>query len=80
MPRKPKEPPKVCHRCEDRFAVHGEKYCKECKKSVLVELQSAGYLSDTKQPKVFSDERGRKSLNPKVLGGTAEFGTDGDIW
>lgn len=80
MPRKPKEPTKACQRCSDGFAISGEKYCKGCKKAVLSELKASGYLSDEKPPSTFSDERGRKARSSEVLGGAAEFGTDGDNW
>jgi predicted amidophosphoribosyltransferase len=80
MPQKSKEPPKACKRCSDADAISTEKYCKGCKKAVLSELKSSGYLSDEKPPKTFSDERGRNAMNSKVLGGAAEMGTDGDNW
>jgi hypothetical protein len=34
---------KPCERCDD-LALHGERYCKACKKAVLQELAAAGYL------------------------------------
>ena len=80
MPRKPKKHPKACQRCLDEFAISGEKYCKGCKKSVLSELKAFGYLSDEKPQPTFSDQRGRTARSSELLGGAAEFGTDGDNW
>ena len=34
---------KSCERC-DKPAVKGIKFCKECRKAVLMELRAAGYL------------------------------------
>jgi predicted amidophosphoribosyltransferase len=36
---------KLCERC-DNPAIKGERFCKECKKQVLSELKSAGYLQN----------------------------------
>ncbi len=80
MPKKKKHQPKPCQRCSDEFAIRGEKYCEDCKTVVLRELKDAGYLSDEKPPSTFSDARGRKSRDTRMLGGSAEFGTDGDNW
>lgn len=77
MPKKPKLPPRQCSRC-DAIAVAGEKYCKGCRKAVLKELRDSGYIQDRSRETTFSDEIGRKHRDPRMLGGGAEFGTDGD--
>jgi len=38
-----KKPPKPCETCNDT-AIPGQRFCKECRKAVLDELNSAGYL------------------------------------
>ena len=80
MARKQKEQPKVCKRCGEESAIQNEKYCKQCKKDVLRELKASGYFTDTTPPKTPTEERGRKAQSSKVIGGSAEFGTDGDDW
>lgn len=75
---------KLCQRCGEAEAVRKEKYCKGCKKAVLAELKAEGYLQDTRDasPKchsVFNDQRGRKGTrSADLLGGSAEWHTDGD--
>lgn len=80
MARKPKEPPKRCMMCNECHAIQGEKYCKTCKTSVLNELTSTGYLTDTTPSRSGNEQRGRKAMNSVVMGGAAEHGTDGDDW
>ena len=38
---------KLCKRCGALPALRNEKYCKDCRKQVLSELQEAGYLQNT---------------------------------
>lgn len=72
------QPKKPCQMCNAAVAVCGEKYCKNCKRCVLAELKAAGYLTETRPPIQPTEQRGRRALNPKTLGGSAELGTDGD--
>jgi hypothetical protein len=78
MPRKPKAPPKPCKRCESADAIAGEKYCKSCRSAVLSEIEKDGYFTEVEKPKRASEHLGRSSLGSKVIGGTCEFGHDGD--
>lgn len=78
MPRKPKDPPKDCKRCGDPSAVPGEKYCKHCKKQVLLEMKEAGYLTEPHGIKTPSEQIGRKVIDAKTLGGMSELNHDGD--
>ena len=67
----------TCQRCSDHPAVFEEKFCKSCRKAVLDELKSSGYLTDP-IPKQHRGDIGRKCRDLRVLGGSAEMGTDGD--
>ncbi len=33
-----------CERCKVAEKIHGERFCKECRKAVLIELAGCGYL------------------------------------
>ena len=35
--------PKSCERCQ-QIAIRGQRYCKQCKETVLSEMKEAGYL------------------------------------
>jgi len=77
---KQKQPSKPCQKCNDKPAIQGEKYCTGCRKSVLSEMAESGYL-ENRPAGTFSDERGRKNrADYKTLGGSAEMGSDGDVW
>lgn len=78
MPRQPKPDPKPCRKCVDRLAVLGERYCKSCKHDVLKEMESSGYLTDTRPAKARSEQYGRKAISSETIGGSAEIGADGD--
>jgi hypothetical protein len=72
-----KPPPKICRRCDDRVAVRGEKYCSDCRKEVLGELEAAGYLTNIK-PAVLKirEQLDRRALSTNALGGSAEVQKD----
>lgn len=81
MPRGSAKPKKICKRCESDWAVSGEKYCKDCRKVVLNELDAAGYLCDTNVVKpTINEHKDRPQVNLKTLGGAVESGSDGDEW
>lgn len=43
---KPKTTPRVCERCRLPFGSReSDKYCKECKRTVLAEMKERGYLT-----------------------------------
>jgi hypothetical protein len=77
---------KLCQRCGEAESLRKERYCKDCRKAVLDELKQTGYLQDVQgtSPKchsVFNEERGRQGLrSTDLLGGSAEWRTDGDNW
>jgi hypothetical protein len=79
MTKKNKLPPKVCKNCS-HYAVRDEKYCIDCKKQILQEMKSAGYLTETHDKSPISERRGRTTLNPDSSRGTTEMGSDGDNW
>lgn len=78
MSRKAKLNPKPCQKCVDRLAVLGERYCKSCKHDVLKEMESSGYLTDTRPAKARSEQFGRNAISSETIGGSAEMGADGD--
>lgn len=80
MGKKPKRQMKPCDKCGRMNAVMGDKYCHNCKLSVLMEMRQSGYLTDTSSPSRKTTHRGLKSRNANLLGGTSELGTDGDNW
>jgi hypothetical protein len=43
------KPARTCDSCKTQEAVKGEKYCKPCKKAVLLQLKEAGYLREAKE-------------------------------
>lgn len=78
MSRKVKLNPKPCQKCVDRLAVPGERYCKSCKHDVLKEMESSGYLTDTRPAKARSEQFGRSAISTETISGSAEMGADGD--
>jgi hypothetical protein len=36
---------KLCERCQEFDSIRGSRYCNDCKKAVLKELQENGYLT-----------------------------------
>lgn len=69
-----------CERCCSATVVEGELYCKGCGVEVIRELKAMGYLDDASPPYTGSEARGRKSRSSQVLGGAAEWRSDGDEW
>ena len=74
--------PKACKNACGRLAIRNELYCKECRKAILSELKSSGYLEDVPfNTGTFSEERGRaRTVDLDALGGCAEMNSDGDDW
>ena len=61
---------KYCHACNRPTRKISDRYCANCAKMIKDHLKDVGYLQDTKVPKYFSDERGRKGMKSLVvLGG-----------
>ena len=72
---------RICCQCQSSMSVAGEKFCRDCRKSVIANLESVGYLCSTKIAKpAIKENRDRSQLNWKTLGGSVERGTDGDDW
>jgi len=62
--KKPKKAVKrnpLCERCGQSARVRKERYCKECRKVIICELETAGYLT-LPSPKQLSEEKGRKPI------------------
>jgi len=69
---------KQCKRCEIGRAKLDEKYCGKCSSIVRAELQSSGYLTDTRMTYSSKETRGRSQRYGNSVGGSAEMGSDGD--
>ena len=78
MSKQVKPNPKPCQKCVERLAVLGERYCKSCKHEVLKEMESSGYLTDTRPAKARSEQFGRSAVSSETIGGSTELGSDGD--
>lgn len=60
-----------CGQCGQPTGNRKERYCRPCRKAVLLQMKLGGYLQETYVPPYWSDERGRKGLrDTRVLGGT----------
>ena len=72
------KPTKPCKRCEIGRAKQDEKFCGKCAAIVRSELQSSGYLTDTRTQYTPKERRGRSQRPSHTVGGSAEMGSDGD--
>ena len=51
-----KAPTKPCERCGRRPALPGQRYCRDCRRTVLEEMKASGYLQEIPQePPTVSD-------------------------
>jgi hypothetical protein len=69
---------KPCKRCDIGRAKLDEKYCDRCRKIVVHEMQSSGYLTDANAARQPSEQRARSQRYGNSVGGSAEMGSDGD--
>ena len=61
------------------LAIAGEKFCDKCRRIVLDRMKSDGYLQDNHERKAVSEQYGRPlTSSGTTIGGSAEFGHDGD--
>lgn len=71
----------TCQKCNSAPAVRSERYCKNCRKVIIANMEACGYLSDPKASRmIINEEKDRSQLNWHTLGGSVERGTDGDDW
>ena len=75
---KSSKPTKPCKRCSIGSAKSDERFCKRCWQIVKKELETSGYLSDTYVARQPSEQRSRSQRHSNTVGGSAEFGSDGD--
>ena len=75
---KSSKPTKPCKRCDIGRAKQDEKYCSKCASVVRAELQSSGYLTDTRTTYAPKETRGRSQRHSNTVGGSAELNSDGD--
>ena len=68
---------KPCKRCEIGRAKSDERFCQRCREIVFKEMQ-VSYLKDAKDVKPMSEQRARSQRHSNTVGGSAEFGSDGD--
>ena len=69
---------KPCNRCPIGRAKLGERFCHRCREIVQKEMQTSGYLTDASAARQPSEKRGRSQRHSNTVGGSAEFGSDGD--
>lgn len=50
-----------CERCPSPTVKPDERFCKECRKRVLEQLEDAGYFTQLSVPH-YSEQRGRKAI------------------
>ena len=69
---------KPCKRCDIGRAKMDERFCPRCREIVRKEMESTGYLTDADAGKQPPETRGRSQRHSNTVGGSAEFGSDGD--
>ena len=73
---KSSKPTKPCKRCDIGRAKLDERFCPRCREIVRKEMQVSYLTPDAaRQP---PETRGRSQRHSNTVGGSAEFGSDGD--
>lgn len=67
---KPLPKPKLCEECCVNDRVQGERFCPECKRSVLTKIRNSTYYASIPSRAAIHEQRDRPQLDWRVLGGS----------